>query len=46
MQQTTLKTSRQKYSNPSQMKVSFFDRVENIVTKGELVNYEQFMLLS
>ena len=40
-----LKTSWQKYSKSTQMKIKWLNRVENIMAKGEIAHYEQFLLL-
>ena len=42
----TLIISKQKYGKSLQTKVYLFNRVENIVAKGEITHYEQFRLLS
>ena len=42
----TLKTSWQIYGKSLKMKVQLLNRVENMVTKGEIACFEQFFLLS
>ena len=47
MQQTTLKTARQKYGKSLEtMIIVSVNRVENIVANGEIAHYEQFLNLS
>ena len=44
IQQRSLKTLRQKHEKSLQMKAKFRNRVENIIAKGEITDYEQFFL--
>ena len=44
LQQTTLKTSRQKHRKTLKMKVLLLKKVENIVAKEEVASFEQFLL--
>ena len=44
MDQTKFKASADDKLNATKMIVSSFDRVENIVEKGEIAHYEQFLL--
>ena len=46
LQQTTLKTSRLKYGNKSEIERKFIETVGNIVTKSEIIHLKQFLLLS
>ena len=46
MQQMTFKSSRQKYAKSLLMKIVLLNKVENIVAKGEMACFEQFLLLS
>ena len=41
----TLKKSWQKYGKPLWMKELSLNRVKNIVAKGEIAQYEKFLLL-
>ena len=45
MKQTTSKTSGKKYGICLYMKAKSLNRVENIVAKGKISHYEQFLLL-
>ena len=40
LQQTTLKTCRQKYGIPQKKKLNFLKRFKNLVAKGEIAHYE------
>ena len=45
IQQTNLKSSRQSYEKSLKFKIVFLNKVKNIVAKGEITYYEQFLLL-